>query len=306
MEKTKKWLFKYFTPVEEDYNITTVESSSEFDGNLERLMPSSRTRIKFMNRFSEDEIRREIEKIGLAGHLRRMGFKKIIIDIVKDDSMVHYLKLYNKEIMPEKLLIDLRVSESRLSPDSKFFKKGKELGTLDMIVIEWLSAENPEGAFSNDRPQLPGQDKPGLGVLNYLLEMMYVVAKEVTKDGFLDIPDHLHGAIMYSRNFKFFNPSQEAVLRAIIRDFTKDYSMVDISWGMITETIYEKNSGKKLEYKPSEQIFPVSDRLREYYKSSMYQEQYKKVYKKVSYRMDYEKMQVLREGLLKSKSVVDL
>ena len=90
---------------------------------------------------------------------------------------------------------------------------------------------------------LTRQTKPGLGCLRYLMKMMYLVAEGVIKDGFMDVPDHMHGAVMYSRNFKLFNPAHEGVLRAILRD-AKGHSLGDISWGMITGSIIDTGTGQ--------------------------------------------------------------
>lgn len=244
------------------------------------------------------------DSVGMVAHLKSRGFEDLFAVVERDETMIHYLKIYYANLNPQNLLIDLRLSESRFVPKGNAFAKSG-IATLDMIVIEWLSAENPKNIFDPSKPQLPGQKKPGLGCLNYLMEMMYIVGSEVIKDGFMDIPDHMHGAIMYSRKFKFFNPVHEAILQAIIRDL-KGHTLLDISWGMITGTIVDAATGTPQVYDPSEQIFPLSRRMKSYFKSKEYQKKFDEVYKKKRYRFDYEKMTALRNEILKSKNVVEL
>ncbi len=244
------------------------------------------------------------DKVGLVAHLANLGFHGLFAVIERDEAMIHYLKMYYESVSPQNLLIDLRLSESRFVPKGDAFAN-RGIATLDMVVIEWLSAENPKNIFDPSKPQLPGQKKPGLGCLNYLMEMMYIVGREVIKDGFMDIPDHMHGAIMYSRKFIFFNPVHEAILRAIMRDL-QGYSLLDISWGMITGTIMDAANGSSQIYDPSEQIFPLSRRMKNYFKSKEYQKKYDEVYKKKKYRFDYQKMIQMRDEILASKSVVEI
>ncbi len=259
----------------------------------------------FLNMYDETKMMDIMKATGLVAHLRNRGFGELAIDIDQDETLIHYLRVYFEKKAVENLLIDVRLSDSRFVPDKNFFEEGQNLATLDMIVIEWLSIQNPGAIFSKDRPQLPGQSKPGLGCLQYLMKMMYVVAEGVIKDGFMDVPDHMHGAVMYSKNFKFFNPAHEGVLRAILRD-AKGYSLGDISWGMITGTIIDVKTGQPQVYDPSEQIYPVSKRLQKYFASKRYGKRFNEVYKKKKYSFDYERMVRLRNDIIKTKKTEDL
>jgi hypothetical protein len=265
----------------------------------------SRKREKlFLRNFTADDLYAIMKRVKLIDHLEAKGFDSLKVGIDVDDSYVHYLKLYYKNVDPNSILLDLRLSESRFVPDKKYFEDQTQR-VFDMIVIEWLSAQNPLHKFNGDKPQLPGQKKPGLGILNYCFEMMYVVAREIIKDGFLDIPDHMHGAIMYSKKFKFFDPAHEGILRAIMRDLS-DYSLVDISWGIITKTIIEEYKNAPQEYAPSEQVFYVSDRMRDYFHSKKYQSVFNKYYKRKHYHFKYEEMLKLREAIIKAKKIEEL
>jgi hypothetical protein len=280
-------------------------TSMDIDESFGYFARMPRKECLFLNMYNEAKLLEIMNRSGLVAHLKTRGFDDLLIDIDQDETLIHYLRVYCEEKIPEKLLIDVRLSDSRFAPDKSFFDEGQNLVTLDMIVIEWLSIQNPKATFSDDRPQLPGQSKPGLGCLKYLMQMMYVVAEGVIKDGFMDVPDHMHGAVMYSRNFKFFNPAHEGVLRAILRD-AKGYSLGDISWGMITGTIIDVKTGQPQVYDPSEQIYPVSRRLKKYFASKRYMQRFNEVYKKKKYFFDYEKMVRMREEIMKTKKTEDL
>ncbi|HSV97059.1 MAG TPA: hypothetical protein VLM75_09010 [Spirochaetota bacterium] len=259
----------------------------------------------FLNMYNEAQLLDIMKGVGLVAHLKTRGFNELVIDINQDETLIHYLRVYFERKAAENLLIDVRLSDSRFVPDKSFFDEGQSLATLDMIVIEWLSIQDPRAVFSGDRPQLPGQSKPGLGCLQYLMKMMYIVAEGVIKDGFMDVPDHMHGAVMYSKKFKFFNPAHEGILRAILRD-AKGHSLRDISWGMLTGTIIDTRTGQPQVYDPSEQIYPVSKRIIKYFVSKRYVKRFNEVYTKKKYSFDYEKMVRLREEIIKTKKTEEL
>lgn len=293
----KKSILKYFEPIDSGKTLSDNFGSLDLEGSFGYFALSSQNKNLFLNRLDANTLYQMIDKVGLVSHLLKMGFANIQIDIDKDDAQIHYLKIYYETMDTDHLLIDLRVSESRFMPQKRFCEEYDAPTSFDMVVIEWLSAQNPKSTFDPNKPQLPGQSKPGLGSLNYMMELMYIVGEQVVKDGFMDVPDHFHGAVMYSRKFKFFNPSHEAILRAILRDIT-NYSLADMSWGMITGTIIDKNTNTSQVYDPSEQIFPVSKRMKDYFDSKKYKAKFKKIYDSKKYYFDFAKMCQIREKML--------
>jgi hypothetical protein len=284
-------------------NISSIEIGEIGDvlGNLSRVKKNT-----FLGRFSPEELFDLLKKTKMIDYLHKNGFDDFRITIDNDDSGVSYMKLYSGGISPDDLLVDLRLSENKFLPDKRFFPFDLSAPTYDMVWIEWLTAQNPHKNFKDhNKPQLPGQTKPGLGLLKYCFNIMYAVGREVTKDGFMDVPDHLHGAVMYSKKFKFFDPRHEAILHAILRDL-KHYSLSDITWGMITETIYDTYKNTPQKYAPSEQIFALSPRLKKYFKSVTYKTIYAKYYHIKKYRFDYAAMIKKREDILRNKNVSDL
>lgn len=299
--------FKNFTKV--DFAITEPVNINldELDiiGGLGNLQNFESFHHLFLGRFSEKEMYEKIRATGMIAHLNSMGFDDLKLVIDKDENGIYYLKIYWQEQIPENQLLDLRVSENYFMPDKKFLPANEEVIPYDMILIEWLSAKNPRESFTKERPQLPGQSSPGLGILKYCFKLLYNVSSEIFKDGYFDIPNHLHGAIMYSKQFKFFDPVQEAVVRAITRDL-KEYSLSDISWGVITQTIIDLTEDRPVLYEPSEQVHYVSDRMKRYFESEKYVTTFKEHYHRKKYRLNHGEMLGKREEILKYKRIEDL
>lgn len=283
-----------------EFDFSHIDISSAF----ENLFSYSNSQL-FLGRFTEADMRSKMEKLGLEKHLGSMGFVNTVIDIEQDENYINYFKLYWEEKLPEKLLIDLRVSEHTFFPKKHFFEEGVRVEPYNMILIEWLSAKNPQAVFDQKRPQLPGQSSPGLGVLKYCFRLLHDIADAIFKDGFLDIPTHMHGAMMYSKEFKFFDPVQEAILRAVMRDLRR-YSLVDISWGVLTETIIDPYKDAPAVYDPGEQIHFVSPRMRKYFESELYVNAFNRHYNRRKYYFKYDEMVRKRAEILRTKKIEDL
>lgn len=297
--RRKKPLHKYLKPahVHDRHDIASIDLSGSLDGFGGKK--------KFLKRFDAEDLLRIFNDIGFTSYLKGIGLADIRIAVERDEYKVNYLKLYNIEESPGNLLMDLRVTEKIVNPDAGICGAGVFDGPLYMVVIEWLTLQNPFGTFDEGKPRLPGQTYPGLGALNYCFEIMYRVGSEMVKDGFMDIPDHMSGAMMYSRKFKFFDPKHEAVLHAVMRDL-KGRTLRDIAWGIITETVIEEYKNAPQTYDPCEQIYATSERMKKYFSSHAYMSVYHKYYKRKKYRFDYEGMVRKREELLKIKNEADV
>lgn len=259
----------------------------------------------FLNRFPEKDIIKFMNKSGLSDYLKKKEFVPSKVKLFRDETLIHHLEIYFKNFSESNMLIDLRLSESRFTPKALQTKSILRDNSFDMIVIEWLSTYNPnQTVFSKERPQLPGQKNPALGCLKYLMIMMYIVAKEITKDGFLDVPDHLHLSLMYSKNFLFFDPLKEGYIRAIKRDLS-DFNIYELALADVTGCIKNAASGNVIKYEPGEQIFPVTKRMKKYFESKEYLRIVKE-YEKVHLTIDRNELNENIEKTVKTKNMAEL
>jgi hypothetical protein len=132
-----------------------------------------------------------------------------------------------------------------------------------------------------------------------------LISRDTGIDAFTITGDHFHLAAMYSRYFRFIDPEKEAVLRAILRDL-KGYSIGDISWGFITGTVEDKMKMKKAMFEPGEQMYPVTDNIRTYFSSKIYEASVEKAMGARRYSLDYNRLDSARKLLLKTEKIEEL
>ncbi len=253
----------------------------------------------FLNRFTEDDIFAILETIRLSSALKERGFQRLLLDISRDEGGRHHLSIFYDRIKHDNMLINLRLSENVYIPEIRLPLLMKKRN-YSMINVEWAQAVNPKAKFAAKKPQLPGQGKPGLGVLSYLFALMKELGRQMSRDGFMEVPDHFHLAAMYAPAFRFFDPEKEALLRGVLRDL-EGTGIRDISWGFITGSITEKKKDLTVEYVPGTQVHPLAGDLVSYFDSPWYRKKISRHLKEKRYRLDRGTMEKRREEILASK-----
>ena len=185
--------------------------------------------------------------------------------------------------------MELVVKEGIFEPKRSFIE-GFELKNLRMLMIEWLSLQNPKGTFDDKRQRLPGQKYPGLGILMDLERVLVCICERLGYEGVVDVPEYYHGALMYSPSFFFYDPGMEGKLRAMMRDLA-DLPLARASVAVMLNCLVDKNSGEFVGWSPGEQILPISEKVKSYFKSDEYRELSLKSKRGSSFFVDTEKLE---------------
>ena len=92
----------------------------------------------------------------------------------------------------------------------------KAQAQLQMTTIEWLRFQNPRKAWDRVVP-LPGQFHPGLGTAGEMQALLRQQCEKRGRDGVLNVPEHWHNALVYSRMrwaHHFLNPAFEGFFQS--------------------------------------------------------------------------------------------
>jgi hypothetical protein len=140
-----------------------------------------------------------------------------------------------------------------------------------MLVIHWLVLSSPDGKFTVDRPRLPGQEKPGLGLLNPTIGLLKSLARELSVDGVLDVPDHFHTALFYSRAFRYLDPEAEGRFLAIARDLS-GIPLALASDAVREGCLVDRKTGASIAWPAAEQVMALRGPLSRFLRSPSYRE----------------------------------
>ena len=261
---------------------------------LELELAKIPTRL-FLGRYNEEQIRAKLERHKILPMLRTYGFHPLILNVESDGLIEHRIVIHTGEMRYDKILLELRLREgvfkvreavNKTHPD---LMKLLEIDNVAMLWIDWLLLQNPFIEFNSQKPPLPEQKYPGLGILNSVVPLIGEFASETYKQAVLDIPEHFHGALFYAKWMKFFNPEMEGKMRAILRDLAK-YNLALISWGIKLGGLVNTKKGYFEDWKPGEQIYALSPGVKNYFESSLYKEISEQAYIENVYDLDFSRI----------------
>lgn len=235
----------------------------------------------FLWRYPRELVWQWLSEAGIVGRLRELGYDRLSLSL-RMEGGVHRLKVEQaEEVAP---LIDLRLTEESTIGQVGMLAQELPREPLAFLVIQWVSLQDVREAFSAERPQLPGQEYPGLGVGRKLFSLLIRVARELGKDGLVGYPQYYHNAVFYSDQFVFLDARQQGTFLALRRAL-RSVAPVEASRAVADGRIVETRSGARLEWHPGEMIFPLSRRLQAHYASREYRLEVERTAASVAFRL---------------------
>lgn len=253
------------------------------EGILEDLQESRGSEL-LLGSYSKAGILRAFDKFGIQRVLSKQGFSDIKLTLNTSDQYHQMLRLYYQDTTPDHLLGELVVRKAKYTSGHSRVLPAR-FYPLEMIQIEWLILQNPTGTFDPERPPLPGQEYPGLGIGKQVLELLYLMAKHQRTQGLLIVPHYYHTALIFSREFHFINPAYQALLNRMEAEL-KQYSLTVRAWGVECGAVFHKHDNTLFRWAPEEQILACDHNLRRHFHSPAYQRKVGKSESRFAFYLD--------------------
>lgn len=237
----------------------------------------------FLGFYSSLGIQYALEKYGFFKFLKEKGYENIKLTINTKDPFKQRVAVYYETEKPENLLVELVVKRKHITVHSPFPSTVHEKN-YEVIAVEWLLMQNPKGKFSSEKPRLPGQKYPGLGIGDMTMEILVIMCGRLRTAGLLNRPEHFHNAQIYSSQFRFIDPVNEARRRAIARDLLPHHPLSVVSWAIDLKCVTE--NGKHFEWHGTDQIIPIDRDLKEYFHGRKYERFVEELSMEYYYKMD--------------------
>lgn len=165
---------------------------------------------RFLDFYGDEGLRLALDRYGFFDAVRRRGWDHFTMHSHAVDER-HTLLLDGTD--PDGAtgrLLELVVRRDRLHVE------GVDRA-WEVLTVDWLGLRNPNGRFTEERLRLPGQDAPGLGMGERVLELLYRVVDRLGLDGLLTVAEYFHNAVLYSRELKYVDPWYDGQLTALTR-----------------------------------------------------------------------------------------
>ena len=205
---------------------------------------------RFLGFYTRQGLELVLERSGVLDRLRNRGFAEPTVEMELGNPAGDTVRLYGDPTRRE-LLIEVRVRVDR-----------REMPGMALLRIEWLLLQNPRAAFLPDRPRLPGQQHPGLGMLPDMMALLVLACDRLQLDGVLFVPAHFHTASQGRKTLRFVRPADEGFIQALERVFA-GMPLAVASHMVAEKRVVDARTGEPLQWRPMPMVVPVSGQLRE-------------------------------------------
>ncbi|HEY9422234.1 MAG TPA: histone deacetylase, partial [Thermoanaerobaculia bacterium] len=220
------------------------------EDDLSSALGGPRRPPRMLGFYSRQGLEFALERAGLLDRIRSLGFERPLLELEGENPAGDTVRLYGDPDKRE-LLIEVRLRIDRRS-----------LQDMALLSIEWLLLQNPRARFTPDRPQLPGQTHPGLGMLHDIIAMLVLVCDRLQLDGLIFVPSHFHVASHGRKTMRFLRPEDEGLYRAFEKTF-EGVPLAEAAKAVLAGRVVDARTGAPLVWHPVPMIFPVSGRLKE-------------------------------------------
>jgi hypothetical protein len=195
---------------------------------------------RFLDFYGIDGLHLAFEAYGIYDSLERRGYTSPSIHVhVQDDRHVLHIDATHPTLTSPARIVEiaLRLDRLRASPAPELPPLG---AYYDVLTVDWLQLCDPTRSFTRDRPRLPGQEYPGLGIGERVLEMLYRVASRLDLAAVCTVGEYFHNAWLYAREMPFFDPRYTGQLEALGDRLLRAeaLSLAEASWAIDKECVF--------------------------------------------------------------------
>lgn len=205
---------------------------------------------------------------GLVYAFKQYGIWRRVVDIARDEPVlrvegtgetVQSIHITDGPGGPE--MVEVRAS-LRYGPDPDDSVDHDLPGpeTVPWLHVQWLKLQHPYRRFPPDRPRLPGQDHPGLGIGREAMELMLISGWRLGCLGVVSFPAWFHNAVLYRIHYRFVDPVEEGRFLALVDAWrTAGTSLSQASFDMNEGRVRDAEGGE-VRWHPGPMVAPLDER----------------------------------------------
>lgn len=249
------------------------------------------------DRYDPAALDRLFGEVGVYDALREKGFDDFAVEIADAGLALPHVRLQGCKGGSAHLLLDACLRRIAL-PAERVLSRSRGQ-PLDLLLVHWVREEDPTAAFSAERPALPLQEHPGLGILRSAFRIAVHVAQDLGADGVANRPKFYHDAFIFhrSRLFLFLDGGEQGRFEALVRDLAplplRRATLAVAGWCV------RDRDGRDgiLRWDPGLQVFPLSTRLTAHFHAPDYAAAVEGAREGTRYRVDLAALERVRAEL---------
>ncbi len=243
--------YRYLARQFDSGQLSDADSGNDFgltDDDL--ILPGwgMRPETRLLGFYTRHGVELVLERTGFFNRLRDLGFDHPTLVFDLADPSDHSVRVFGD---PENkdLLVDLRVHRDR-----------RTIPGYELLAVDWLMMQNPRARFRPGRPHLPGQEHPGLGMLDDVVALLAVACERQHLDGLVFTPSHFHVAAYVKSHLAFLEPETRSRFEALMELF-RDTPLPEAAAAIAAGRVIDVDSDEVFRWRPEPMLLPVSERL---------------------------------------------
>jgi acetoin utilization deacetylase AcuC-like enzyme len=220
------------------------------EDDMQLIVPSESRDTKVLGEYSKHGIELTLERLGILNQVRSKGYEYPSVTVHAASSLGHTIRMCGDSKQQE-LLMELRVRRDRTT-----------MTGMKLLYAEWLLLQNPRKQFDENRPRLPDQEHPGLGLLAEIVALMVVMCERVGLDGIMFVPAHYYMAALGRRHLVFVNPADAAVYEAM-RNAVSGLGLAAATRAIEEGRVIDSTARSAVAWHTPLMILPVNEKLRD-------------------------------------------
>ena len=246
-----RWVYKHLTYAE-------LTSGCAYELSFSDIFEEKREE-RFLDFYTKNGIKLALKRYGMVNKLREKGFNEIDVKIGKREDGSDYLVVYEPPFRKDRFIAELVVRKTSFND------------IFPVLKIEWLCLQNIKGKFTEEKPRLPGQNYPGLGMGKEALQLIMLMGIRLKFHALLNNPEHFHNAYIYSVAFYFDNPEDFGRLKALERLMKEEkMTLSQFAWAFEEGKVFKEGEDKPYKWESAIQILPLRTYLEKRYNTEEY------------------------------------
>ncbi len=168
--------------------------------------------FRLLGFYSREAIEHAFARYGLWKHVERLGYQGLRVEIAPTGTGDR-MRLLGRAQGKEHVLVETVVER-------------RHIAGRPVLFVNWLTLRDPLSRFTETRPQLPGQDAPGLGLAREATTLLSIMAQRLGLEGVAFRPSWYHTAYAARHDTQFVTAERQGRFEAQLRDL-KDVPLLE-------------------------------------------------------------------------------
>jgi len=238
--------------------------------------------------YSPDDVLDALERYGVSPRLRDRGYRDLDVHLETADAGRQVVRVTGTKDRRRHMLGETVLRDDAFRTEEPF--AGPLCGrAVRMLFLQWIRLQDPARAFSPARPPLPGQLHPGLGVGREVMNMFLGLAERLGFDGIMVCPEFAHNAVLYSREFRFFDPMAQGRHEALA-GLVQVHGLARFAWGVHAGCVTDETTGEKFRWFHEEMLRATGGVVVDHLRSARYRRAAEGERRRHAYRLDAGKL----------------